>query len=122
MAATKKTRTLTLSPEKLVQRSKYGGRKGRSAGRRLKAWTMEKPDPTLEQLIEKARLAPPPSPEAQEAQRRSFAYGNLALSGSAVTRLDIDEAAEKLDRESCSGCRLQDEPGGPQCTIHGATP
>ena len=55
--------------------------------------------PTLEELIERARTLPPMTPEEQEAQRRSFAYGNLRLSGIEVTREDIDLAAEKLDRE-----------------------
>lgn len=64
------------------------------------ASTMGKLDhPTLEALIEAAKKAPPMTPEEKEAQRRSFAYGNLQLSGIPVTREDIDRAAEKLDRE-----------------------
>jgi hypothetical protein len=35
----------------------------------------------------------------QEAQRRSFAYGNAHIENERVTREMVDEAAEKLARE-----------------------
>ncbi len=35
----------------------------------------------------------------REEQRRSFAYGNLAIDRPEVTRADIDRAAETMDRE-----------------------
>lgn len=36
------------------------------------------------------------SPEQEEAQRRSFAFGNANIENDAVTREMVDEAAEKL--------------------------
>ena len=38
-----------------------------------------------------------------EAQRRSFAYGNLALSDPTVTRADVDAAAERIFRNENRG-------------------
>ncbi len=38
------------------------------------------------------------TPEEQEAQRRSFAYGNAKISNPAVTREMVDRAAEEHDR------------------------
>ena len=52
----------------------------------------------LELLIEAARNATP-SPEQQEEQRRSFAYGNTAFENSLITRQMIDEQAEAIARE-----------------------
>jgi hypothetical protein len=37
--------------------------------------------------------------EEKEAQRRSFAYGNLAIENPDITREDIDRAAERLDKK-----------------------
>lgn len=51
----------------------------------------------LKLLIEKAagiRM----SPDDQEAQRRSFAYGNAHIENDRVTREMIDKAAEKLSK------------------------
>jgi hypothetical protein len=53
---------------------------------------------SLELLIEAARNATP-SPEQQEEQRRSFAYGNTAFENSLITRQMIDEQAEAIARE-----------------------
>jgi hypothetical protein len=53
---------------------------------------------SLELLIEAARNAMP-SPEQQEEQRRSFAYGNTAFENSLITRQMIDEQAEAIARE-----------------------
>ena len=53
---------------------------------------------SLELLIEAARDATP-SPEQQEEQRRSFAYGNTAFENSLITRQMIDEQAEAIARE-----------------------
>jgi hypothetical protein len=53
---------------------------------------------SLELLIEAARNATP-SPEQQEEQRRSFAYGNTAFENSLITREMIDEQAEAIARE-----------------------
>jgi hypothetical protein len=36
------------------------------------------------------------TPEEREEQRRSFAYGNVAIENPQVTRAMIDEAAERL--------------------------
>ena len=52
----------------------------------------------LELLIEAARQAKP-SPEQQEEQRRSFAYGNTAFENNMITREMIDEQAEAIARE-----------------------
>lgn len=49
----------------------------------------------LEKLIEAARRVRMTS-EQQEAQRRSFAYGNAGLENDMITRQMIDEQAEKL--------------------------
>jgi hypothetical protein len=53
---------------------------------------------SLESLIEAARRASP-SPEQQEEQRRSFAYGNTAFENSLITREMVDEQAEAMARE-----------------------
>ena len=53
---------------------------------------------SLELLIEAARSATP-SPQQQEEQRRSFAYGNTAFENSLITRQMIDEQAEAIARE-----------------------
>jgi hypothetical protein len=52
----------------------------------------------LELLIEAARKVRP-SPEQQEEQRRSFAYGNTAIENEMITRKMIDEQAEAIARE-----------------------
>lgn len=46
-------------------------------------------------LIERAR-AIKMSPEAQEEQRRSFAYGNTKIENDLITREMVDQAAEEL--------------------------
>lgn len=52
----------------------------------------------LQWLIEEARNARP-TPEEKEAQRRSFAAGNVGLSNEAVTRELVDRAAEKMAKK-----------------------
>ena len=52
----------------------------------------------LEKLIEAARKASP-SPQQQEEQRRSFAYGNTAFENKLITREMINEQAEVIARE-----------------------
>ncbi len=52
----------------------------------------------LEALIEAARRASP-SPQQQEEQRRSFAYGNTAFENKLITREMINEQAEAIARE-----------------------
>lgn len=52
----------------------------------------------LEALIEAARKASP-SPQQQEEQRRSFAYGNTAFENELITREMINERAEAIARE-----------------------
>lgn len=39
---------------------------------------------------------PKPTPEEQEEQRRSFAYGNVALHNPSITRADIDRVADEM--------------------------
>lgn len=52
----------------------------------------------LEKLLEAARKATP-SPEQQEEQRRSFAYGNTAFENKLITREMIDRQADAIERE-----------------------
>lgn len=53
----------------------------------------------LERLLEKARTVWMTVAE-QEEQRRSFAYGNTRIENDLITRSMIDEAAERLARQS----------------------
>ncbi len=53
---------------------------------------------SLELLIEAARKVAP-SPQEQEEQRRSFAYGNTAFENRLITRQMINEQAEAIARE-----------------------
>lgn len=48
-------------------------------------------------LIERAR-AVTMSPQEQEEQRRSFAYGNTKIENELITREIVDQAAEELAR------------------------
>lgn len=50
-------------------------------------------------LVEEARHRKM-TPEQWEEQRRSFAYGNVAIENPQVTRAMIDEAAERLARRT----------------------
>lgn len=52
----------------------------------------------LERLIERTRHVVM-TPTEREEQRRSFAYGNVAIDVPSVTRADIDRAAEQLEKE-----------------------
>jgi hypothetical protein len=52
----------------------------------------------LEKLLEAAKKAIP-SPEQQEEQRRSFAYGNAAFENSLITREMINQQAEAINLE-----------------------
>jgi hypothetical protein len=52
----------------------------------------------LEALLEAAKKATP-SPEQEEEQRRSFAYGNTAFENSLITREMIDRQAEVIARD-----------------------
>ncbi len=52
----------------------------------------------LELLLEAAKKVSP-SPEEQEEQRRSFAYGNTHFENPRITRAMIDEEAEAIARE-----------------------
>ena len=47
-------------------------------------------------LLDKAKRAEM-TPEEQEGQRRSFAYGNTKFENDAITRETIDLAAKKLE-------------------------
>ena len=48
-------------------------------------------------LIDKARSVKM-SPEAQEEQRRSFAYGNTKIENDLITRERVNQVAEELKR------------------------
>jgi hypothetical protein len=52
----------------------------------------------LEDLIDLARRHTI-TPEEHEAQVRSFAYGNTHLENEAITKADIDHAAESVRHE-----------------------
>ena len=52
----------------------------------------------LERLLEAAKKAKP-SPEQQEEQRRSFAYGNTAFENKLITREMINRQADAIERE-----------------------
>lgn len=51
----------------------------------------------LAMLIDRAR-AIKMSPEAQEEQRRSFAYGNTKIENDLITREMVNQVAEDLKR------------------------
>ena len=51
----------------------------------------------LEKLVALARKVKM-SPADEEAQRRSFAYGNAGFENSRITRAMVDEQAEKLEK------------------------
>ena len=53
----------------------------------------------LKKLLDAAKSAKT-TPEHREQQRRSFAYGNTAFENDRITREMIDQAAERLARES----------------------
>jgi hypothetical protein len=75
-------------------------------------------DPKLEQLIEKAKNMVV-TDEDKEAQRRSFAYGNVALDDPRVTRQDVDKAAERM--ALCTDCSKAPDlcvDMGCSCTCH----
>jgi len=55
-------------------------------------------DRELEKLLERARKIVM-TPEQEEEQRRSFAFGNLHFEDPTVTREMIDAAAETLEAE-----------------------
>lgn len=50
-------------------------------------------DRRIDDLLARARAAPPMTERQQAEQRASFVYGNLALDGSEVTRKQVDEAS-----------------------------
>ena len=52
----------------------------------------------LDDLIERARTVRM-TPEQQEAQRRSFAFGNTNIENERITRQVIDEAAEAIETQ-----------------------
>lgn len=56
-------------------------------------------DARLQQLIDASRDRSMTEAE-QEAQRRSFAYGNAHIENDRVTRDMVDEAAEKLGKRN----------------------
>jgi hypothetical protein len=60
---------------------------------------MAKETKSLEQLIELARGLKMGSGE-EEAQRRSFAYGNTKIENDRITRQTVEEEAERLRRKT----------------------
>lgn len=54
---------------------------------------------TLAELIERARTVEM-TPGEREQQRRSFAYGNVKIENSLVTRAMVDQCAEALNQPS----------------------
>lgn len=53
---------------------------------------------TLENLVEEGRKVQM-TEQDQEAQRRSFVYGNTKIENDAITRQTVDEAARELGLE-----------------------
>jgi hypothetical protein len=53
---------------------------------------------TLEDLVEAGRKVQM-TEQDQEAQRRSFAYGNTKIENDVITRETVDQAAQELGRE-----------------------
>ena len=53
----------------------------------------------LKNLLDAAKKAEP-TPEQQESQRRSFAFGNTAFENPLITREMVDRQAEALAREA----------------------
>ncbi len=53
---------------------------------------------SLEILLEAAKRVTP-SPQQQEEQRRSFAFGNTSFENQLITREMIDKQAEAIERE-----------------------
>lgn len=53
---------------------------------------------TLKELLERARQVRM-TPEEQEEQRRSFAYGNTKIENEDITRETIDREADALAEE-----------------------
>jgi hypothetical protein len=51
----------------------------------------------LKELVEKAKRVKA-SPEQEEEQRRSFAYGNTNIENPRITRQTVDQEAEKLKK------------------------
>ncbi len=58
----------------------------------------------LDRLIAAAR-AVRMTPEEQERQRRSFAYGNTQFENERITKQTIDEAAERLKLDDAGSGR-----------------
>jgi hypothetical protein len=56
---------------------------------------MTKRSEKLEELIARARGTTMPAAD-QEAQRRSFAYGNTKIENDRITKQTVDDAAERL--------------------------
>lgn len=54
---------------------------------------------TLEELLEKARVGSVLSPSDQEAQRRSFVYGNTSLENPLITKDMVDQIADRMEKE-----------------------
>lgn len=52
---------------------------------------------SIDQLIEEAK-AIVPTPQQREAQRRSFAYGNVKIENPRVTREMVNRAADEKPR------------------------
>ncbi len=51
----------------------------------------------IAELLKRIEDLPPMTPEEREEQRRSFAYGNVAIDNPTITRANIDTAAERLE-------------------------
>jgi hypothetical protein len=68
---------------------------GRATVCRTKYVTVSAMSEELNQLIERARRVVM-SDADREAQRRSFAYGNIKIENEMVTREIVDQEAEKL--------------------------
>lgn len=68
-----------------------------------------RPSLDLNTLIETAR-AYKPTPAEEEEQRRSFAYGNVALHNPNVTREMVDKVADEMKQKPRSGVQYDEAP------------
>ena len=54
--------------------------------------------PEIERLREELNRQPPMTDAQREIQRRSFAYGNVAIENPRVTRALVNEQADRIKR------------------------
>jgi hypothetical protein len=66
-------------------------------------------DEAFNSALEELRGSPPMTPVQKEEQRRDFAAGNVGLSNPAVTRVVVDEVADKIAAAKLAAAKLYDD-------------